>query len=47
MMIASRIAGGVTERSRPVYPYPLLARYSGKGDPKDASAFGAHDPGRR
>ncbi len=25
--------------TRPVYPYPLRARYSGKGNPDDASNF--------
>ena len=47
VMIASRMVDGVTERSRPVYPYPLLARYSGSGDPKDAASFVAQDPRRR
>ena len=47
VMIASRVVNGVTERSRPIYPYPLLARYSGKGDPKDAASFVAHDPKSR
>ena len=39
VMIASRKANGVTERTRPIYPYPVLARYSGQGDPKQASSF--------
>ena len=30
--------------SRPIYPYPIQARYRGKGDPDDASSFGAWDP---
>jgi hypothetical protein len=30
--------------SRPVYPYPLEARYLGHGDPRDASSFGPTDP---
>jgi Tannase and feruloyl esterase len=38
-LIASRSANGVVERSRPVFPYPVLARYSGKGDPKQADSF--------
>jgi hypothetical protein len=46
VMIASRVVNGVTERSRPIYPYPLLARYSGQGDPTDASSFAPHDPSR-
>jgi feruloyl esterase len=46
-MIASRVVDGAIERSRPIYPYPLLAKYSGQGDPKSAASFVAHDPGRR
>jgi feruloyl esterase len=38
-LIASRSNAGVIERSRPVYPYPVLARYSGSGDAKNASSF--------
>jgi len=45
-LIASRVVNGVKERSRPIYPYPLLARYSGKGDPKEAASFVAHEPRR-
>jgi feruloyl esterase len=47
VMIASRLANGTVERSRPIYPYPLLARYTGQGDPKSAGSFAAHDPARR
>ena len=43
-LIASRSASGVVERSRPVFPYPVLARYSGKGDPKQADSFLPFDP---
>jgi feruloyl esterase len=43
-LIASRSTNGVVERSRPVFPYPLLARYSGKGDPKQADSFVPFDP---
>jgi feruloyl esterase len=46
VMIASRVVNGATERSRPVYPFPLVARYSGKGDPTAASSFVAHEPRR-
>jgi feruloyl esterase len=45
-MIASRKVNGVTERTRPVYPYPVLARYSGQGDPKQASSFAPREPKR-
>jgi len=47
VMMASRSANGVVERSRPIYPYPILARYSGQGDPKQASSFVPFDPTRR
>lgn len=30
--------------TRPIYPYPLQARYDGKGDPDDAESFHALDP---
>jgi hypothetical protein len=43
-LIASRSSNGVVERSRPVFPYPILARYSGKGDPKLANSFLPFDP---
>jgi hypothetical protein len=29
--------------SRPIYPYPIQARYKGKGDPDDAASFGPWD----
>src|SRR6188768_3382540 len=45
-MIASRSVNGATERTRPIYPYPLLARYSGQGDPKQASSYAPFDPAR-
>jgi hypothetical protein len=38
-LIAQRSSNGIVERSRPVYPYPILAHYSGKGDPKRADSF--------
>ena len=50
----ARFAGPVTyaayltpdnvEFSRPAYPYPVQARYSGSGDPKDASNWRAFTP---
>lgn len=43
-LIAGRLSNGVLERTRPVFPYPILARYSGKGDPKQADAFVPFDP---
>ena len=47
VMIASRKVNGVTERTRPIYPYPVLARYVGQGDAKQASSFGPVDPARK
>src|SRR5262249_53151212 len=38
-LIACRRNDGVTDRCRRVFPYPILARYSGKGDPKEAKNF--------
>ncbi|MBB5344336.1 tannase/feruloyl esterase family alpha/beta hydrolase [Tunturibacter empetritectus] len=43
-LIARRSSNLVMERSRPVFPYPVLARYSGKGDPKQAESFVPVDP---
>ncbi|HYN83059.1 MAG TPA: tannase/feruloyl esterase family alpha/beta hydrolase [Gemmatimonadaceae bacterium] len=45
VLIARRLANGAVERSRPVYPYPIRARYS-SGNPKDASSFVPFDPAR-
>lgn len=47
VMMASRSVNGVAERTRPIFPYPLLARYSGTGDPKQASSYVPFDPVRR
>jgi feruloyl esterase len=30
--------------SRPQYPWPIVSRYKGKGDPDDAASFGPWDP---
>ena len=46
VLLASRKVDGVTERTRPIYPYPTLARYSGKGDPKQAASFVPVEPKR-
>jgi feruloyl esterase len=43
-LIAGRMLNGAVERTRPVFPYPVLARYSGKGDPKGAARFVPFDP---
>ncbi|HEY6386952.1 MAG TPA: tannase/feruloyl esterase family alpha/beta hydrolase [Candidatus Acidoferrum sp.] len=43
-LIACRSANGLVQRCRPVFPYPILAHYSGKGDPKQADSFVPFDP---
>jgi feruloyl esterase len=45
-LIAGRVTNGVVERTRPVYPYPVLAHYSGTGDPKLAESFVPIEPTR-
>jgi Tannase and feruloyl esterase len=35
----ARDAGGKVIRTRPIFPYPQTARYSGSGDPNDAQNF--------
>jgi feruloyl esterase len=47
VMIARRLVNGAVERSRPIYPYPLRARYAGTGDPRQASSFVPVDPPAR
>jgi feruloyl esterase len=41
--IPTRSSGPVA-RSRPVFPYPALARYGGQGDPNDAASYGRGAP---
>jgi hypothetical protein len=43
-LIACRSDNGIVERCRPLFPYPVLAHYSGKGDPKQADSFIRLDP---
>jgi feruloyl esterase len=45
-LIAGRVTNGVVERTRPVYPYPVLAHYAGTGDPKLAESFVPIEPSR-
>jgi feruloyl esterase len=45
VLIARRSTNGVVERSRPVYPYPLRARYA-SGDPTQAGSFVPVDSAR-
>jgi feruloyl esterase len=45
-LIAQRMTNGA-ERALPIYPYPLVPRYSGSGDTKLASSFRPFDPARK
>jgi feruloyl esterase len=40
-------AAGTVELTRPVYPYPEQVRYSGSGDPDDASSYVGYLPSTR
>ena len=44
VLVAQRVRNGVVERSRPAFPYPARARYSGSGDPMRAESFVRSDP---
>jgi hypothetical protein len=47
-LIACHRDHGVTERGRPVFPYSMLACYSGKGHPNEAESFVPYDlPGTK
>jgi feruloyl esterase len=36
---ATRLEGGEVVRTRPLCPYPAVARYDGLGDPSSAESF--------
>jgi feruloyl esterase len=39
-IVASRFAAdGTVDRTRPVFPYPMVARYDGTGSTDDAANF--------
>jgi len=38
-IIASKQKGGATVRTRPLCPYPLVAKYSGSGSTDEAGSF--------
>jgi hypothetical protein len=42
----ARDGAGKLLRTRPVFPYPQTAKYSGSGDPNDAKSFVSQTPGR-
>lgn len=41
---AARVVAGTVELTRPLCPYPEVARYKGSGDPKDAASFSCAEP---
>ncbi|HSD38928.1 MAG TPA: tannase/feruloyl esterase family alpha/beta hydrolase [Rhodocyclaceae bacterium] len=43
-VITSKVVGGVVTRTRPVFPYPAVARYVGNGSINDAVNFVAATP---
>lgn len=43
-IIASKVANGTVTRTRPVFPYPAVARYAGSGSIDDAANFVAFTP---
>jgi feruloyl esterase len=45
-MIATRLVNGTAAQSRPIYPYPLVAQYSGSGDPAQAASYVARERNR-
>jgi feruloyl esterase len=46
-LIAGRVHNGEIERTRPIYPYPVVARYSGTGNPQAEENFVPSDPTTR
>jgi Tannase and feruloyl esterase len=38
-IVAKRVVDGTTVMTRPICPFPQIARYNGSGDPKDATSF--------
>jgi feruloyl esterase len=43
-IVASNVVGGAVSRTRPVFPYPAVARYDGTGSIDDAANFVAYTP---
>jgi feruloyl esterase len=43
-LIARKLANGQTVRSRPLCPYPQVARYKGQGSTDDAASFSCVAP---
>ena len=45
-IVASHIANGMTDRTRPLCPYPQIAKWKGSGSIDDAANFACVDPSR-
>jgi len=43
-LVASKVDAGAVTRTRPVYPYPTVARYDGSGSINDAANFVPYTP---
>jgi feruloyl esterase len=43
-IVASKVENGAVTRTRPVFPYPAVARYAGSGSTDDAASFVAVTP---
>lgn len=43
-IVASKVTDGTVTRTRPVYPYPTVARYDGTGSVDDAANFRRYTP---
>jgi feruloyl esterase len=43
-IIAARYTAGQVDRTRPLCPYPQIARYNGSGSTNDAANFSCHSP---
>jgi len=43
-LAAARVVGGKTVRTRPLCPYPQVARYSGTGSTDEAASFSCVAP---
>ena len=44
LMSEKRDASGKVTRTRPLFPYPQIAKYKGDGSTDDAASFGSHVP---
>jgi tannase/feruloyl esterase len=47
VLMARRSPKATQEQALPIYPYPVVARYAGSGDPKQASSFVPFDPTKK